>query len=343
MAMFLVVAAAGIAGDGRMPARRACATGFVLALAVYTKQSGAVFAAWLVAFAFLRDRTGGLRLAAVTALFCVVPFAVLEAVTHGWFLVWLLYPSHQPLNPWWAALGAIGMFVLRAPFLPFLPWLAWALRKRGGLRPTTILWAGILGVSVLGGAIASVKQFCCRNVWIPELLLAWPVALILFGDWLSRSRDSDAVTPRTATAAVLALSSVLLVALAYDPSPFVPRVDRWQAAERLDSIARGLKGGVVVTTAPMVGVRAGGPAQQPILATYEDARSGGLQADYVGALVASGADWVVTTDRYAGTDRAPERRMAAYFAREQTFDFDLHSLADWDRPKSVVLWRRMVR
>jgi hypothetical protein len=90
----------------------------------------------------------------------------------------------------------------------------------------------------------------------------------------------------------------------------------------------------------MVGVRAGGPAQQPILATYEDARSGGLQADYTAALVASGAHWVVTTDRYAGTERAPELRLPRYFTRERTYDFDVHSLASWDRPKSVVLWRR---
>jgi len=343
MAMLLVVAAAAIARDGLMPPLRACATGLALALAIYTKQSGAVFAVWLIAFAFWRDRAGGLRLAAVTGLFCVVPFAVLEAMTHGWFLVWLLYPSHQPLNPWWEAFGALGMFVLYAPFLPFLPWLAAALHKRQWLRPETIMWAGLLAVSVAGGALASVKQFCCRNVWMPELMLAWPVALILAGDWLSGAGAIDAARTRVTAARVIALSSVLLVALAYDTSPFVPGADRWQAAERLDGIARSVDGGVVVTTAPMVGVRAGGPAQQPVLATYEDARSGGLPVDYVAALVASGADWVVTTDRYAGTERAPEPRIAQYFTRERTYDFDVHSLASWDSPKSVVLWRRMGR
>jgi hypothetical protein len=340
MAMLLVVAAAAIARDGRMPPLRACATAFVLALSIYTKQSGVVFAAWLVTFAFWRDRAGALRLAAALALFCAVPFAVLESTTHGWFLVWLLYPSHQPLQPWWAALGALGTFVLRAPFLPFLPWLAAALWKRRWLLTTTILWAGLLAVSVLGGALASVKQFCCGNVWIPELMLAWPVALMLADDWLSGSQSQDERSMPARAAGVLALSGVVLAALGYDTSPFLPGADRWQAAERLDGVARGLDGGVVVTTAPMVGVRAGGPAQQPILATYEDARSGGLQADYTAALVASGAHWVVTTDRYAGTERAPELRLPRYFTRERTYDFDVHSLASWDRPKSVVLWRR---
>jgi hypothetical protein len=343
MAMLLVVAAAAIARDGKMPPRRAWATGFVLALSIYTKQSGVVFAAWLVAFAFFRDRAGGLRLAAVSALFCVVPFAVLEVTTHGWFLVWLLYPSHQPLQPFWVAFGALGHFIWRAPFLPFLPWLAVRLSKRGWLRPTTVLWTGLFSVSVVGGAVASVKQFCCGNVWIPELLLAWPVAFMLAGDWFSGSPSHDAGPMPAAAAGVLALSSAVLVALGYDTSPFVPGTDRWQAAERLDGIARGLDGGVVVTTAPMVGVRAGGPVQQPILATYEDARSGGLRTDYMAALVASGARWVLTTDRYAGSDRAPELRLPQYFTRERTYDFDVHSLASWDRPKSVVLWRRAAR
>jgi len=118
------------------------------------------------------------------------------------------------------------------------------------------------------------------------------------------------------------------------------RADRWQAAERLDGIARSLEGGVVVTTVPMVGIRTGGPPQQPVLATYEDARSGGMPTDYVAALVASGARWVLTTDRYGGSESAPEPRMPPYFTRARTYDFDVRSLADWDRPKNVVLWRR---
>jgi hypothetical protein len=65
-----------------------------------------------------------------------------------------------------------------------------------------------------------------------------------------------------------------------------------------------------------------------------------MQTDYVAALVASGARWVLTTDRYSGTEHAPEPRMLRYFTRERTYDFDIHSLASWDRPKNVVLWRR---
>lgn len=340
MSILLAIVAASVARDGRMPAMRAWATGIALALSIYTKQSGVVFAAWLVAFAFWRDRAGGLRLAAVTALLCALPLAALEVETHGWFLVWMLYPSHQPLHPWWEVFGALGHFVWRAPFLPLLPWLVVVLHKQRWLRPTTMLWTGMLLVSVLGGATASVKQFCCGNVWIPELLLAWPVALMLAGDWLSGARSHDAGPMPGAAARLLAVSSALLIPLVYDTSPFVPGVDRWQAAERLDGIARSLEGGVVVTTVPMVGIRAGGPPQQPVLATYEDARSGGMRADYVAALVASGARWVLTTDRYSGSESAPEPRMPPYFTRERTYDFDVRSLAEWDRPKNVVLWRR---
>jgi len=342
LAMLLVVVAAAVARDGRMPPARALTTGLALALSIYTKQSGVVFALWLVAFAFWRDRAGGLRLAAVVFILCVVPFGVLEATTHGWFLTWLLYPSHQPLKPWWVAFGALGGVVLRAPFLLLLPWLVTALRRRGWLRPTTALWSGLLLASVAGGALAAVKEFCVGNMWIPELLLAWPAALMLAGDWLTASSQEAGPPGRLLTCA-LAASGALLLALMYDASQFVPGRDRWQAARRLDDVVRGLDGGVVVTTAPMVGVLAGGPAQQPILATYEDARSGGMSTDYVAALVASGARWVLTTDRYAGTERAPEPRIAESFTRERTYDFDVRSLASWDRPKNVVLWRRTDR
>jgi hypothetical protein len=340
LAIFLTVAAAALMRDGRLSLRRAWAVGAILTLSVYTKQSGAVFAAWLIAFAFWRDRSGGLWLAAATGLLCALPLVVLEATTHGWFLRWIFYPSHQPLQPWWEAFGALGNFVLRAPFLPFLPWLAVALRRRSRLRPATAMWAGLLLVAVAGGATASVKQFCCRNVWIPELVLVWPAALMMAGDWLVAAEGRDAPGWPKAEAVLMGASSALLLALVYDASPFLPGPDRWQAATRLEDIARSLDGGVVVTTAPMVGVDAGGPVEQPVLSTYEDARSGGLAVDYVAALLASGARWVLTTDRYVGTDRAPEARMAAYYARERAFDFDVHSLASWDRPKNVVLWRR---
>lgn len=340
MAMAFTILAAAIARDGLMPPLRALATGVALALSIYTKQSGTVFAIWLIAFALWRDRAGGLRLAAVVALSCAAPFAVLEAKTGGWFLVWLLYPGHQPLHSWWGVFGAPMALVRRAPFLPFLLWLVPALSKRGWLRQTTALWAGLLLVAVVGSSLLSVKYFTVGNIWIPGLLLSWPVGLMLAGDWLSGSRQHEAARTPAVTAGVLALASALLVLLVYDTSPFVPNADWWRAAERLDGITRGLDGGVVVATDPMVGIRAGGPVEQPILATYEDARSAGMQTDYVAALVTSGARWVVTTDRYSGTEHAPEPRMARYFTRERTYDFDVHSLATWDRPKNVVLWQR---
>jgi hypothetical protein len=341
LAAFLAILAAAVARDGRMPWRRALTTALILSLSIYTKQSGVFFAAWIIGFACWQDRTGGLRLAAATAVLCAVPLAVLDVATHGWFLLWLLYPSHQPLHPWWVGASALGSFVLHAPFLLAMPWVVATLRKRRGLKPATALWTGMLAVAVVSGALTSLKQFTCGNVWISELLLAWPVGAMLAGDWLSGSWPGE---PARVTAwRAMSLAAALLLALAYDPSRFMPAADRWEAARRLDDIARGLDGGVVVTTAPMVGVGAGGPSQQPILAAYEDARSAGMSMDYVAALVATGARWVVTTDRYAGTDQAPEPRMSPYFTRERTYDFNLHSLSTWDRPTNVVLWRRAYR
>jgi len=337
MSMLLVILAAAIARDGLMPAPRAWATAVALAASVYTKQTGLVFAFWLIAFAFWRDWRGGLRLAWMTGLLCAATFFALEVLTRGWFGRWVAYPGRQPLFP--ERLGSAMVILLwHAPFLPFLPVLVWWLWRRGALRPTTALWAGMLGAGVLASLLAGIKDLAWLNVWMPGVLLSWPVAFALIGDSLHRPLDQG---PRRAISwGALACGSVLLVCIRHDLSSFVPGHDRWEASERLDAIVRGLSGGVVVTTAPMVAVSAGNTLQQPILATYEDARNGGMRVDYVDALVGSGARWVITTDRYKGP-RAPEARMARAFEREKTFDFDVHSLAEWDHAANVVLWHKI--
>jgi hypothetical protein len=334
----LIIGAAAAAGDGRLKWPRAIATALLLTLSIYTKQSAAVFAAWIVAFSCACDWKGGLRLGVLCGIFCGVPFAALQLGTHGWFLRWLLSPARHPLHPWWVGAGGLGRCILRAPFLLFMPWGLVVLKRRGGFRRTTALWMGLLAVAIGAGTLMSIKQFTCGNVWIPEPFLAWPIAALLANDWLALrpAQDRD-----RATWTITAAGAAVLLALVYDASPFLPTTDRWGAAARLDAIAKSVQGGVVVTTSPMVGIRAGGPPEQPILAAFEDARSAGMPLDYVAALLHSGARWVVTTDRYQGTDHAPEPRMRAYFTPERTYDFDLHSLASWDRPKHVVLWRRI--
>lgn len=338
LATAFAVVAAALAGDGRPSTPRAAGAALALGASIYTKQSALLFAAWIVAYALRRDRRRGLALAAMTGLVCAVPFAWLEASTHGWFAVWLSYPRHQPLRPWVDGAGACGVFLLRAPAVLAVPWLARFARTRGGLRPLSILWAGMLGSAVVQGALLSFKEFCCGNVWIPALVLAWPVTLVVLGDALAKV-DRSSPLFRRALAGATGASALALALLAYRAGPFVPSVDRWTAAKRLDDIVRSLAGGVVVTTVPMAGV-ASGTTEQPALPAYMDARSGRMNVDYVAALAASGARWVVTTGRYADRDDAPERTLSSAFVRVRAYDFDLRSLASWDRPDDVALWRR---
>ncbi len=341
MGMFLTVAAAAAARDGLMPPARAWLTALLLAASIYTKQTGLMFAGWIVLFAFLRDARGGMRLAWRTALLCTAPLLVLEVMTRGWFGVWILYPGKQGIQAdrW---IEALMGFVQHAPFVLVLPWLVPELRRRRWLRPTTALWTGMYVAGFASGLLTWLKNLCWVNVWMPELLLAWPVALMLVGD-ACRGLWPRGAPGRVAAWGVLGLSSALLASFHYDVGALVPGPDRWEAAERLDEIVRGLDGGVVVTTAPMVAISAGSTVEQPILPTYEDAISAGMPLDYVDALAASGAKWVITTDRYAGTDRAPEPRMTRAFSREQTFDFNVRGMSSWDHPTEVVLWRRIGR
>ena len=262
------------------------------------------------------------------ALLCGVPFIALEVATRGWFATWIFYPGHHGLRAWlW--IDAVSTFIQHAPFLLILPWLGPELNRRRRLRPTTSLWTGMFIVAVVSSALAFTKDLSWRNVWLPELFLAWPVALMILGDAL-RGLGPRVVAPRIAAWGSLALLSGLLASFNYDEQSLKPEADRWSAFDKLDALVRSLDGGVVVTTAPMASIRAGKTGPQPVLPAYEDAKTAGLPTDYVAALAPSGARWVITTDRYRDTDRAPEPRMPPFFERVGTLAFSVHSLSSWD-------------
>jgi hypothetical protein len=339
MSMALVIVGAALAGDGRLSSARAWAVAIALSASIYTKQTGVVFSAWILWYSWCRDVRGGLRLLLAMALLCGVPFIVLEIATRGWFATWIFYHGHHGLRAWlW--IDAVSTFIQHAPFLLILPWLVPELTRRRWLRPTTSLWTGMFIVAMVSSTLAFMKDLSWRNVWLPELFLAWPVALMILGDAL-RGLGPRVVAPRIAAWGSLALLSGLLASFNYDEESLKPEADRWTAFDKLDALVRSLDGGVVVTTDPMAAVRAGKTGPQPFLPAYEDAKTAGLHTDYVAALVASGARWVITTDRYRDTDRSPEPRMPPFFERVRTLDFSVHSLSSWDTAGNAVLWRRV--
>jgi hypothetical protein len=338
MSMALVVVGAALAGDGRLSSARAWAVAVALSASIYTKQTGVVFSAWVLWYALRRDARGGLHLLVAMAVLCGVPFVILEAMTRGWFATWLFYPFHHGLRSWlW--IDSVAGFIQHAPFLLVLPWLVPELHRRRWLDPTTSLWTGMLIAAMVSSALAFMKGLSWRNVWMPELLLAWPVGLMLLGDAL-HGLGPRVATSRFAAWGSLAVLGGVLASFHYDVASLEPTADRWSAAKALDDLVRSLDGGVVVTTDPMAAVRAGKGGPQPFLPAYDDAKTGGLPTDYVAALVTSGARWVITTDRYRDTDRAPEPRMPPFFERVRTLDFSLRSLSSWDTAGNAVLWRR---
>jgi hypothetical protein len=341
MGMFLAIAGAAAVGAEPPTLWRLLLAGALMTASIYTKQTGVMFAPWVVLFVFWRQRRAGIVLAAVTGVLCALALLALQTTTNGWFLRWISYPSRHPFFPdrsW----GALWLLIKHAPFLPLLPACAVLLQRRGALRPVTVLWSGMLVVGVAASVLAGIKDLAWLNVWIPGLLLSWPTAMLLLGDVL-RATGGRVASERASL--VMAAAGAVLVTNLYRMGPFVPDADRWVAAARLNDVLRPLGGDVVVTTAPMVAVDAGSKIPQPILATYEDAKDGGMQVDYVDALVASGARWVVTTDRctkgkYAGV-RSIEAQMARAFVRVKTYPFDVHGLEQWDTPTNVSLWQRV--
>jgi hypothetical protein len=85
-------------------------------------------------------------------------------------------------------------------------------------------------------------------------------------------------------------------------------------------------------------VRNGKTNEQPVLQGFADARNAGMSVDYVDVLRRSGTKYVLLTDR------ADEKELPGLvqptFEWVKDCDFRVQSLADWDRPGILSLWRR---
>lgn len=183
MLTFLVVGAAALAGDGVLSSLRALGVALLLTAAIYTKQTALAYAVWIIAFSLVRGPRGGALLAAATVVATAVVFALLQAKSGGWFGTWMFDQRHHDMDfsRWSLPLADL---LRHAPFLLLLPSLVHALVRRRRLRPATAKWIGMLGVAIASTCVVYVKLASWVNLYVPALVLAWPVTAIVVGDWL---------------------------------------------------------------------------------------------------------------------------------------------------------------
>jgi hypothetical protein len=333
-ATFTGVVAAALAGDGRISTGRALATAAALTAAIYTKQPNIFLVVWILAFVLARSPRAGLVLLGSTTVLCSLLLVVLTVNTGGWFWTWLFDQRHHEIH-WNAWPVAFAQFVYHAPFLVLLPWLVAALRRRRWLRSSTVKWIGMLVAAMIGGTLASIKSYGAYNSFVPEVVLAWPVALLCVCDYL-RGAWPRRARALSATWAVACVSSFVLWTLEYPPEPFVPDEAQRRDVEALHAIVRDLDGPAIAAAKPWVAPRDGKACTQPIWQAYEDARAAGIPVDYADAVDRSGARWVVVLGRETGL----QDMLAPRYEKVREMDLKIETLAAWDVHHIASLWRR---
>jgi hypothetical protein len=283
---FAIACAAAALSRGRpLGWGRRVAVGVLLCAAVYTKQTNAFYAAFVVAALVRRDRRGAAAVAAIAAVLAVAALVVLQRSTGGWFLTWMTVMRHHGLVPAKCAVAALVVGACAAVLGSVLV----AFRRRGWLGDETRFWCGMLAAAIP----ACVAPWLTGGGWVNNLIglamIAVLCVLLLVCDALRAAEGA----PARERLVLAALSALLLGAL-YDPMLNVPDGARIRDAESLHATVRSLDGDVLVPMYPFVAARDGKATPQISLVAYLDTVGPGrLNADPASAIRSKNARWVV--------------------------------------------------
>ncbi|MET0593964.1 MAG: hypothetical protein ABW133_14780 [Polyangiaceae bacterium] len=334
LATFLPIGAAALAGDGRISRTRALLTAGAATAAIWTKQTGIFFAAWIGAFVFVRCASRGRLVLGATAAACAVLFALACAITDGWFAVWLFDMRHHAIA-WSTWADPAFVFVHANPLLVTVPPLAFALQRRGWLSAEAAKWIGVLAAAVVGTMLAHVKVGGWVNLYIPVLVLSWPVTLLLFCDLLRGLWPGRAGL--TVGWLTLAAAATTFTLRRYDPAPYIPTQKMWAAAHRFHEAIAGFDGEVIVSTKPFAAVRDGKHCEQPIFQGYFDSQNAGMTTTFVDALGLSCARYLIVTS--TELEAYLQDALARSYDRVGELDLDLDAPGFFLQARPV-LWKR---
>jgi hypothetical protein len=298
----LALAALGawLAGAERPSPPRLAGAAVALALAVYTKQTAALFAVWVVAFVFARDRRAGVRLAVAVFVLCAAALGALQWTSDGQFWRWIVSNLGEHGVQAKSVGRGLGLVHDFAPFAVLLPAAFAALAERKALSRPSVLWFGMLVAALPVGLVPFAKPGGYVNNLMPILALVGPVAVLFANDALARFERS-----RPALAATAVALFALFVALRpIDAARFLPDASARARAAELNRLVAGLEGGVLMPELPFVPVRNGQATPQWHVMGYEDLFHAGRGPDVPGVARRSDARWLIASKK----DRWPQLR-----------------------------------
>lgn len=300
----LALAALGawLAGAERPSVPRLCGAAVALSLAIYTKQTAALFAIWVVVFVFARDRRDGLRLAAATFGLCALALGALQWTSDGQFWRWIVSNLGEHGLQAKSVGRGLGLIHEFAPFGVLLPAAFAALAERKALSRASVLWFGMLMAALPVALVPFAKPGGYVNNLMPIVALVGPVAVLLANDAMKRF---ERFRPPLAIAAV-ALFAVFVALRPIETAQFVPDAAQRVRAADLHRLVAGLEGGVLMPELPFVPVRNGQATPQWHVMGYEDLAHAERKPDIRRSALRTGAKWLIASKK----DRWPQLREA---------------------------------
>ncbi|MDP9034706.1 MAG: glycosyltransferase family 39 protein [Myxococcota bacterium] len=320
MAIALPILAAVLASSRQMTPTRVMGIAMTMAAAIYTKQTGVFFCAWIIVFLFIHNRRAAIATTLAFGVLTLCTFVALQIGTHGWFMTYLLLQRHHAFLSDRVPLGAWELFK-SAPYMAAVPMAAAYLAGRGKLSARSALWVGMVLAAFPAALLPYAKAGGCQNNLIPVALLGGPTSILVALDLvdLSSVRGWLVSVGRSGAAGFFA---VVAMRGSYDPTWFVPRSTVTADAQRLNAWVRSLPGEVLAVSHPMLALLNGKTTAQIHAMPLRDAYDGKVSGSRLAAWMREHrADWAIVDQDAIAPGLLPA--LARYYAPAGRVPFDV--------------------
>jgi hypothetical protein len=254
--LFCVLCAVLAGGPKRMSPRRIAALAFTIGAVVYTRLPAVFFPVWVTIFVFARHRRTGVLLAISAAAVCGLTLVALQYASHGWYWMYTItLLQDQALIPTRFLLG-LQILIKFAPFLWALPPLVIALAVARRLSAETVLWFGMLVVSIPAALLPFAKVGGFGNDFMPMFFMIGPATAFVVSD-LWRALEPRPRNRLAALSLLCAGSAAFLGVRTWDVKRLTPTEDAFRKARAMNEKVASLDGGVLCPRHPFTPIHNG--------------------------------------------------------------------------------------
>lgn len=309
----------------RFAPRKRCQVlaGIVLALAFFTKQTSAAFAAWLFVHLLLtqgrRARLFGVTYAALT----IIPFVLLNAATDGWLVFYTFgIASGNPIE--WERAARYVFFELfgvmggLSILLALAGILAWRRTGWGAIRVQP--WLAAIAVAIFVSGVGRSSVGGNLNNLMPAYAFLCLVPALLWKEMNCEDAKEDkkifAFFVKRPSRLIPAFILLQLTLGVYNPLRYIPTPEMRQSGNRLVARIAAIDGEVLVMMHPYYALLAGKAPSAQIAMLWRAHQRGGLPLpdDFVNRIELQYYAAIISDETLFETDPAFQELLAAYYA-----------------------------